>query len=85
MLLEGQMDIEAEAMGAASPLLSGSHNPVSTTSDDHKILRHHLPREFLGDLVLTFGGRSARRPEYTNLAKLAVSRKHLGCVTHFLQ
>ena len=32
-------------MGAASPSLSGSHNPVSTTSDDHKILRHHLARE----------------------------------------
>src|ERR1700751_378973 len=46
-LLERQPDVQSEAVLPAGASLGGSHNPVTTSRDDHKsVLTHFLRKTF---------------------------------------
>ena len=85
VLLEGETDVETEAVRAASASLRGAHDALAAAGDDHVIVRHHLAREFFRDFVLRFTGRRARRSKNADLARLTVSGENFCGVTHFLQ
>ena len=74
-LLEGQPDVETEAVLAASSTLGRAHDPVAAASDDHVIVRDHLAREFFRHLILRFARRRAGRTEDADLAELRGIRK----------
>src|SRR5204863_5469251 len=84
VLLKGKADVETKAVRAAGAPLSGAHDPLAASGNDHVIVRHHLARKFFRDYVLRFTRWSARRSENADFAKLAILGKDLRGVTHFL-
>src|SRR4029077_16145520 len=51
LLLGWETNVKTETVCAACARLRRSHDSIAATGDHHEIVRHHLTREFLRDVV----------------------------------
>ena len=81
-LLEGEPDVQPEALLRAGSLLGGAHDAVAPAGDDHELLLHDPAREFPGQLKIRLLRTGSRRSEDGHLAHLGVFPEDGGRVTH---
>src|SRR6202022_1626358 len=85
LLLEWQPDVQSDAMFSTGPPLSGTHDPVASSCDNHEsAFAHQLGKSFCG--LINFRERvSSRRTEDSNLADRLIRGKSLRSLSEFFQ
>ena len=74
-LLEGQHDVHPEAVLAAGTLLTGAHDPVSPSGNDHESFFDDLTGKLEGHVIVGVIRGRAGRSEDADLASIAVVMK----------
>ena len=84
-LLEGQPDVQAEALLAPRALLGRAHDAIAAAGDDHVPLLAHPAGKMDGGLELGSLGTRARAAEDGHLAEFCVLREQTRGVTQLLE
>ena len=74
-LLKRQPDIESETFLRAGPLLGSTHDPITSTGDDHKILSCDPSREFPGKFEIRIVSQCSGRAKDSDFADAGVFLK----------
>ncbi len=82
-LLEGQHNIDPEAVLAAGALLARAHDPVGAPGNDHKPFPDDLTGKLEGHLVVRIIRGGAGRTEDADFSPVAIIMKDTEGVTQF--